>query len=303
MPADSPANFQPKTDEPKKDGSKPEVKFVFTASYSQIASPENESPISSYKENDSQRLVPVNFFPQPAPENPVLIKGQSKERVDEIVPGDIIRFGRYPYGRLSRMGKFKMWMKERVPELQGDPELPLVPIEWIVIEQRRGIALLLSRYAIDTVKYNEYESPASWEDCTLREWLNEEFFHIAFSSEEKIFIQETMLNNKTSSQYRFYNGKDTSDKVFLLSAEDAEKHFNDRMKRIAYPTPYASSRSEKDFGNSACWWWLRNTGSSMNKAACVNVYGNVSLSGNRNVSGQGTVRPAIRADISSLFKL
>ena len=248
---------------------------------------------SKRKKIQEEMKLPFNFNPKPAPDAPAMAK---KENFSLLRPGDTVFLGKYPYCRLSGMGKLKMWFSEKVPEFQGNSDAQAYPIEWVILEKRGDYALLLSKYAIDAMKFNEHEKSAPWEECTLRSWLNGVFFNGAFSLKEKSLIKEISLNNSTPQNY----GKDTVDKVFLLSADEAEKYIPEKMKRIAYPTPYTLSRSGSDMEKSPCWWWLRTMGSAFNKTAFVNVYGQINCVGNRSVSMQGTVRPAIKADISML---
>ena len=58
------------------------------------------------------------------------------------------------------------------------------PIEWIVLAKDGGKTLLLSRYLLDRVPYNDKSENVSWENCFIRKWLNEEFISKAFNDEE-----------------------------------------------------------------------------------------------------------------------
>ena len=247
--------------------------------------------------------LPMSFVSRPAPEIPSVPKELNHGLLDKVMPGDIIRFGNYPYGKLSRMGKFRMWFKDRMPELQGGSEADVYPLEWVVLEKcADGSALLITRYAIDGGKYNEYDGPASWEDCSMRSWLNEDFIETAFTEEEQKLLLDSKTNNKNKTQFSYYGSKETVDKVFLLSIAEAEKYIRDRRKRVAYPTPYAACQIGREEENTGgCWWWLRTTGSSLNKAACVNAYGDIMPAGQKNVSLEGTVRAVLRADLAPLF--
>ena len=59
------------------------------------------------------------------------------------------------------------------------------PLEWIVLEKSNGKALILSKYSIESVKYNNENTGITWEECTLRKWLNSDFMNIAFTDAEK----------------------------------------------------------------------------------------------------------------------
>ena len=47
-----------------------------------------------------------------------------------------------------------------------------VRIPWIVLKVDGDDAFLVSKYALDSLKYNESRSGVSWEDSTIRSWLN-----------------------------------------------------------------------------------------------------------------------------------
>ena len=61
-------------------------------------------------------------------------------------------------------------------------------IEWLVLAKENNRLLVVSQYGLDCQQYNTNETEVTWENCTLREWLNEDFFHAAFSDREKAMI-------------------------------------------------------------------------------------------------------------------
>lgn len=115
----------------------------------------------------------------------------------------------------------------------------------------------------------------SWETCTLRQWLNKEFYQTAFNSEEKSFIKEKELITQTNISY----GKDTNcitkDNVYLLDIDDvnnyllfdlnAEYKIGDKPTlHETYPTSYA--KRVENFGGGIksgrmgqVNYWLRPT--------------------------------------------
>ena len=58
----------------------------------------------------------------------------------------------------------------------------------------------MSVYALDCEKYNDIDESVTWETCTLRKWLNEEFYNEAFSSNDKSIIRLTDLENESKSK-------------------------------------------------------------------------------------------------------
>ncbi|MBR2038590.1 MAG: hypothetical protein IKA09_12835 [Lachnospiraceae bacterium] len=69
------------------------------------------------------------------------------------------------------------------------------PIEWIVLDVQEDKALLLSCYALDSQPYNKAYTPVTWEECTLRNWLNSTFLNAAFTEDEKKKIEITEIDN------------------------------------------------------------------------------------------------------------
>ena len=67
------------------------------------------------------------------------------------------------------------------------------PIEWIVMEVNKSEAVLLSRYILDLQCFAYYyEDSVSWDKSFIREWLNRDFYKMAFTDEEKRLIRETL---------------------------------------------------------------------------------------------------------------
>lgn len=157
-------------------------------------------------------------------------------------------------------------------------------IEWIILDEKEdGSKLLLSKYILFDKEYNEFSTSVTWEICTLRNWLNNDFFKESFTSSEKSKIQKKHVINKDNEMYGTAGGNDTNDNVFLLSIEEAYKYFNTDEERIA--------RSLDDYDT---WgYWLRSPGSDSYSAAFV-YYGGVILEDGSAVdSDYRWVRPAL----------
>lgn len=65
----------------------------------------------------------------------------------------------------------------------------------------------------------------TWEKCELRKWLNDDFYESSFTAEEKERIARTPTINTNIPFYGTNAGRDTVDKIFLLSIEEAENYF------------------------------------------------------------------------------
>ena len=178
----------------------------------------------------------------------------------------------------------------------GGPEA----IEWIVLAKEKGRMLLISQYGLDAKPYNVENTYVTWEACTLRQWLNDEFMQEVFSPEEQSLILKTRVSADKNPEYGTDPGNSTEDHLFLLSISEAKKYFDSDTARQCEPTEYAVKNGayrNKDNGN--CWWWLRSPGFDSDIAASVDVGGWVSCLGDSVDGDDGCVRPALWIDLES----
>ena len=224
--------------------------------------------------------------------------------------GDLIKFGHYEQDRKTSNGKEE--------------------IEWLVLSKEDDRMLVISRYVLDWAKYNEKLEDVTWEDCTLRNWLNDSFYNTAFTSQEQKKIVAVTNDNPDSNA--FFNsdyaiklevghgtsepvlrgqgadgGNETRDNVFCLSYEEALSCFESDEERKCAPTRYAMSPTNDMFtghvwadisagktedGIGMCGWWLRSPGSGQEHAMVVQSGGYIR---GRNTVQTGIygVRPAI----------
>lgn len=122
------------------------------------------------------------------------------------------------------------------------------PIEWIVLEEKDNKCLLTTKYGIDAQVYHTSDGNIAWKDSYIRNWLNNEFYNSAFSSAEKMHIDDIIL------------AENCNDKVFLLSRNETSKYFLSINSNKIMATPYTRSKGI-DVGQSG-WvsYWLRDTG-------------------------------------------
>ena len=186
-------------------------------------------------------------------------------------------------------------------------------IEWLVLARDGNKALLLSRYGLDAKPYNTEETSITWENCTLRTWLNGTFLNKAFTAQEQAGILLTNVDNSSGQGYsgfRSSGGNNTLDKVFLLSYTEANKYLgvtrnnsNNTESRVA-PTAYALKQGAYTNNNymtgdgmEAGWWWLRSPDSTQISAAYVTPDG--FLFGHKVSLVDGCVRPALWINLES----
>ena len=187
----------------------------------------------------------------PQPESPTYQQPVSRK---SYRVGDKISFGQYPQGA------------------NGEVQ----PIEWRVLTVESGKAFVISEKLLDYVLYNNNTVIATtWETCTLRKWMNNDFISKAFSSSQQAQIATVTNQNPNNPQYGTKGGNATQDKIFALSIDEANKYFRDDKDRMAAPTDYAkkgcyvSDNYSLPNGEKTGWWWLRSPGGLSNLAARV----------------------------------
>lgn len=142
-------------------------------------------------------------------------------------------------------------------------------VEWQVLTIDGPKLLVISKYGLDSQPYNTIYTDVTWETCTLRNWLNNDFYNSTFSEAEKGKIRETEVKNDDNPYYGTPGGNDTTDKVFLLSIAEAMTYFESDEARECLPTQYAVSRGVWKSDYHGCYWWLRSPGIVSKRAAYV----------------------------------
>lgn len=131
-------------------------------------------------------------------------------------------------------------------------------VKWVVLSSEEGRAVLVSQYLLpcDVVDrmYNDVNKDVSWEDCSLRRWLNEVLCRELFNEQEIGVVV----------------GDSNGDLLSLLSVEDTRGFLG------SFPNGLAASY-EGSFVNAPVFgaWWLRSTGN--NPACAMYVDGNGSV--------------------------
>ena len=135
-------------------------------------------------------------------------------------------------------------------------------IQWLVLDVQGNSALLISKYALYNAQYNPDHTGITWETCSLRQMLNRGFLNGSFGKSIQDIIIETHVVSEDNPNYGTSGGNDTTDKVFLLSIEEARQYFViDSERRCTY------------LSGENCWWWLRSPGCRSDYAACVRKNG------------------------------
>ena len=170
------------------------------------------------------------------------------------------------------------------------------PIEWRILAKEDERILLISEYALDCQKYNKVWAGITWENSTIRAWLNNEFLNEAFSEEERERIAVVTVNPDKNPKYQNNPGNATQDQVFLLSLPEAEHYFSSDEDRLCKPTDYAVKRGAKRLDPGICAWWLRTPGCRQDSATQVGYGGSIVTVGGSVDFNQNAVRPALWID-------
>lgn len=92
-------------------------------------------------------------------------------------------------------------------------------IRWRVLQNDGKTLFVMADTALDSRAFNiGYDRSVTWENCTLRKWLNNDFYNMAFDSKEQESILLQNVSQSPGAAYRHRNsGSDTKDKIYLLS--------------------------------------------------------------------------------------
>lgn len=170
-------------------------------------------------------------------------------------------------------------------------------IEWIVIARDRdNHALLLSRYCLDALPYNEDGGDVTWEDSSIRAWLNGEFLESAFGGDPNGFICTAECKTK-DGRSGTDGGENTTDRIFLLAVDEVTQYFPKESSRRAPVTEYAKEQGAEYDKNGNGRWWLRTPGKTQDMAAGVHTAGGVNYDGRDVDRTDLCIRPALWLDL------
>jgi hypothetical protein len=185
-------------------------------------------------------------------------------------------------------------------EQDDNPENGKEPLEWLVIGREEGKVLLLTKYAIDSVRYHWDERQfmhITYEQSTLRAFLNGDFYQNNFTEEERAMVLLSQLQNQKNPKSGTRGGNATEDLFFLLSHEELNQYMTDTQQRRGVPTPYCLNKPslcpwEKN-NDGYCFWWLRTAGCQTWFAEYVWWNGTVYEYGSDVGHNQVCLRPAV----------
>lgn len=169
-----------------------------------------------------------------------------------VKKGDIVYFGKY---------------EQDCDEGNGEED-----IEWIVLKKEKEKVLVVARYGIDCIKYNDKKEEVTWETCSLRKWLNADFIQKAFNEEERALILEETVRADVFELEEPHPGNNTTDKIFLLSLNENDEFMGDMDGAcLCNATEYAQANGAELFGN-VCYWWLRTPLDNHKRTSVIGDY-------------------------------
>ncbi len=194
-------------------------------------------------------------------------------------------------------------------------------IKWRVLQNDGSTLFVMADKGLDCKNYNEEDADITWEDCTLRNWLNSSFYQTAFSSAEQGAVVEQNVVNDDNPEYGTEGGNNTTDKIYLLSIEEVtdpiygfcKDYDTDSVSRHLKASKYAMYRGVFTSGASDrlynCDWLLRSPGHNMKYVVQIYTDGSVgndnytsSVNNNYTASvmdGDDAVVPALHINLSS----
>lgn len=178
-------------------------------------------------------------------------------------------------------------------------------IKWKVLQNDGKELFLASDKGLDCNVYH-HGSNTTWENCTLRSWLNEIFYKTAFNSLEQESIISHNIKNEDVSWYHRVDGNDTNDKIYVLSIREATNQeygfcegYGISDSRKIQPTDYNRCVNILYNGRFNGGFWLRSPGDySTTDAAFYDSNGEIYSYGAL-VHAKFNVVPALHINFSS----
>ena len=166
-------------------------------------------------------------------------------------PGDTVSLGRF--------------------EQNNDPSDGPEELVWLVLDKEDSRLLVVNFYPLEYLPFDDALSSYTWDNSSVRAWLNGVFFDQAFTKEEQSsIVLSDVPADANPKKYAVDSGEATQDHVFLLSVAEAEKHFASGTARDCTLTPYAEAH-KNPLAQPA--WWLRTAGKAGKTAYVINMGG------------------------------
>lgn len=170
----------------------------------------------------------------------------AKKSAEEVIKSSSMSIGQWPQG----------WHGE------------VLPIEWEILRIEDEKLLLLSKFGLHSMAYDEKGGKVYWESSKVRSWLCKEFMS-AFSEEEKQEICEVTVENVKGSTKPDPEYFHTKEKVFLLSEDEVKVFGKNKLAWRRKATPWAKRNGAYADKKGNGVWWLRSYGRIEKLSMCV----------------------------------
>ena len=175
---------------------------------------------------------------------------------------------------------------------QGNGEQP---IEWQILMPYENALFLISKNILDYIPYHEEKVDAvSWENCSLRVWLEKTFACKAFTEDQlKLLATVELIPDANDGSLEYGApaiGKPVFDTIFVLSLTEAMGTLSE-MTAYSDFTEYSRKKAEAKDGEPG-FWWTRTPGNSHNYAMSFSTDGTINSYG-FDVTLPVGVRPAL----------
>ena len=95
---------------------------------------------------------------------------------------------------------------------------------WLIAEKKKDKVLLIKSLPINGFAYHEDSEDVTWEKCSLRNYLNNDFLQETFNDTMTASILDTKVTVPDNAKYGTTGGNATTDKIFLLNAKQFNKY-------------------------------------------------------------------------------
>ena len=170
--------------------------------------------------------------------------------------------------------KFVTLEKEHIKNTAIGKKISFAYMDWRVLDKQDSKVLLLKDNSLGSTPFDETGKNVTWESSSVRKWLNGDFLNDNFFKAEQNAILDTTVKNTANPVYNTPAGKDTTDKLFLLSCDEVAQY-------------------KKGIHKTKSCWWLRTPGAAANSMSFVYKDKTVMEYGYEVTNTKITVKPAI----------
>ncbi len=159
--------------------------------------------------------------------------------------------------------------------------------KWVAldVDQEDGTLLLMGvegkKYGTSNIRYHDRAGEVTWEDSSLRKWLNSEVLEGAFTEDERACMVQQENAPSENAEYGTGYAEQTEEYISILSAEECAD-YSEHIETMSV-----------DF-------WLRTPGGTLSEAAFYDGASHSIKYFGYPVTEEITIRPTIRIDRSGL---